>query len=237
MKKISKNCEYCLFNKNGCISVIECENFNIFEPNKIKMIKENVEIENNRIQYKKGDKVIVKDEDKSYVAEIIKKYNIFSDGEFYDVIRIFDKNIFSVGFNRIECKLEEKEAKEDKKYLKTWEAIKALEEGKEGLIARRLDWLTIECGSENYMFMKNGKLSINGMIGTNHILNDIDEAKWILEEPKKEIPKEFEGLKYILGSINNMNCDNNDCDECPLGIDNCNKLDEVFFDMKEKYNF
>lgn len=200
------------------------------------------------MEYKVGDKVVVMDGEKSYVVEITNRYKLYANGYAYDGIRLFDNEDIEFLQRNIECRIEsgpcpcgpkgeEGVKKEEKKYLKTWEAIKALEEGEEGLIARRLDWLTMEYGSENYIYMNNGKLAINGMIGSNHILNDMDEAKWIIEEPKKEIPKEFEGLKYILGSINNMDCGEKDCDKCPLGIEKCDMLDEIFFDMKEKYNF
>lgn len=124
-------------------------------------------------------------------------------------------------------KFESKEV-EEKKYLKTWEAIKALEEGYN---VKHKDWI-----HNQYIYKNKEGQIISNRVGQVEIDN-LDNEWLIYEEPKKEIPKEFEGLKYILGSINNMDCGEKDCDKCPLGIEKCDMLDEIFFDMKEKYNF
>lgn len=119
---------------------------------------------------------------------------------------------------------------EEKQYLKTWEAIKALEEGKK---VRKNSWEMKE-----YIYLdKYGNIIQEN--GSDYELDCIyKEDEWeIYEKVKKEMPKEFEGLKYLLASINNMNCDKQNCDNCPLGIDNCNTLDDIFFDVKQNYNF
>ncbi|MGL4453820.1 MAG: hypothetical protein ACRCTZ_21905 [Sarcina sp.] len=209
------------------------------------------------MEYKVGDKVIVSEGIEYYVVEIKNKYNLFNVGIVFDGIRINDNEIITFKMSDIvantlkykdlineydeimnrwdvesgmksEFEILENENKE-KKYLKTWEAIKALEEGFKISVDN--------CDSFKYLILDENK-KIKTDYGKIVYLETIEDKKWyIYEEPKKEIPKEFEGLKYILGSINNMDCDDKDCDKCPLGMDKCDMLDEIFFDMKEKYNF
>lgn len=179
------------------------------------------------MEYKVGDKVMVKMDDEIQNVKIINIYKFigYNFEYLYDGILEKDKQLISFGGNEII-----KEEVEEKKYLKTWEAIKALEEG-----------YKIKCvNCEGYVcFDKDGILVNEDNLKCNFTINEESiKNKWeIYEESKKEIPKEFEGLKYILGSINNMDCDDKDCDKCPLGIEKCDMLDEIFFDMKEKYNF
>ena len=191
-----------------------------------------------KYDYNVGDKVIVIDGNKSFITEIIAKYGIVGFGCIFDGKRLFDKEIITFNENDIYKRilkenesiegLEKIEKVEEKKYLKTWEAIKALEEGYN---IKHKDWIY-----NQYIYKNKEGQIISNRVGPVEIDNLNNEWE-IYEETKKEIPKEFEGLKYILGSINNMDCDNKDCDECPLGMDKCNMLDEIFFDMKEKYNF
>lgn len=203
------------------------------------------------MEYKVGDRVIVSEGIEYYVVEIKNKYNLFNVGIVFDGIRINDNEIItfknsdiiaeSTKLKNMIAKYDEvikKEVSEENKYLKTWEAIKALEEGKS---IRRKDW-----NNKNYRLIKdkNGDILEIDNEGLKELADDVIDScdlkatDWeIYEEPKKEIPKEFEGLKYILGSINNMDCGDKDCDKCPLGMEKCDMLDEIFFDMKEKYNF
>lgn len=203
------------------------------------------------MEYKVGDKVIVKVNGGEYNVKIKNIYDAygFTVRHFFDGKTLDGKHIITFGEYDIMGKIlagpcpcgpkgEEGIKKEEKKYLKTWEAIKALEEGRS---IRRKAWT-----NESYRLYKtkNNDVFETDDNGLNEVLGecfdnlDLKADDWeIYEDHKKEIPKEFEGLKYILGSINNMDCGEKDCDKCPLGIEKCDMLDEIFFDMKEKYNF
>lgn len=177
------------------------------------------------MEYKVGDKVMVDIDGIGYNVVILCKYNMVKFGfeNLYDGKTINDGKYIT--FKDCEIK---KEEVEEKKYLKTWEAIKALEEGYN---VKHKDWI-----HNQYIYKNKEGQIISNRVGPVEIDN-LDNEWLIYEEPKKEIPKEFEGLKYILGSINNMDCGDKDCDKCPLGMEKCDMLDEIFFDMKEKYNF
>lgn len=210
-----------------------------------------------KYEYKVGDEILVENNKKNNVVRIMNIYDMVGYGRMYDGIRLFDneevcfmdehiksrvipkkecdyKVIFKIDDNvdveKVVKKLEEKIKKEveEKKYLKTWEAIKALEEGYN---VKHKDWI-----HNQYIYKNKEGQIISNRVGPVEIDN-LDNEWLIYEESKKEIPKEFEGLKYILGSINNMDCGDKDCDKCPLGMEKCDMLDEIFFDMKEKYNF
>lgn len=131
--------------------------------------------------------------------------------------------------DKVNENLKKVEKFEGKKYLKTWEALKALEEGNK---VARSSWYD----KNIYWFLSEDKYIYNNLKEKKEMMCTIGED-WYIYEEKKEIPKEFEGLKYLLASINNLNCSKEDCDRCPLGKENCTKLDDIFFEMKEKYEF
>lgn len=130
--------------------------------------------------YEKGDKVLVEIRGKEETCEILSRQGF----KHYQVL-ILDENIkFITNVDYINgkvlagpCDPGEKGVEEEKKYMKTWEAIKALEEGKK---VRSIEWIG------NMYLVKEGDL----IVDEKGVIVNINWFKcdWeIYEEPKEEI--------------------------------------------------